>query len=84
MNSKQRQTLATIFRLPTSKNMIFRDLENLLRAVGCEIIEGDGSRVGFKKEALRLDMHRPHPGKEAKAYQVDAAREFLKKLGIRP
>ena len=56
----------------------------MLRAVGCEIIEGDGSRVGFKKEALRLDMHRPHPGKEAKAYQVDAAREFLKKLGIRP
>lgn len=84
MNSKQRQTLAVIFRTPTCKNLIFRDLEKLLRALGCEIIEGDGSRVGFKKDALRLDMHRPHPGKEAKAYQVEAIREFLKKIGILP
>lgn len=84
MNSRQRQTLTAIFRLPTCKNLIFRDLENLLRSLGCETIEGDGSRVGFKKDALRLDMHRPHPGKEAKAYQVEAVREFLKHMGIMP
>lgn len=84
MNNRQSQIVAAIFRRPTCKNLVFRDMENLLRSLGCEIIEGDGSRVGFKKGSLRLDMHRPHPGKEAKAYQVEAAREFLKNMGILP
>jgi len=43
-----------------------------------------GSRVGFKKGDLRADFHRPHPGKEAKPYQVRAAREFLEQLEIKP
>lgn len=84
MNNKHRQTLAAIFRLPTCKGLIFRDVEKLLQATGCEVIEGDGSRVGFKKGALRLDLHRPHPAKEAKAYQVEAVREFLNKIGVTP
>jgi hypothetical protein len=29
-------------------------------------------------------FHRPHPGKEAKQYQVRAARRFLERLGVRP
>ncbi|MBO5651692.1 MAG: type II toxin-antitoxin system HicA family toxin [Selenomonas sp.] len=84
MNSKQRQAVAAVFRQPTCKNLVFQDLENLLIAIGCEVIEGDGSRVGFKKNGLRLDMHRPHPGKEAKAYQVRAIKDFLKMLGVTP
>lgn len=84
MNSKHRQTLVRIFCRPTCKNLLFQEMENLLLAIGCESIEGAGSRVGFKKDSLRLDMHRPHPGREAKAYQVEATREFLTKLGIKP
>ncbi len=84
MNNKHRQTLAAVFRQPICKALDFQDLENMLRAIGCEVIEGDGSRVGFKKDGLRLDMHRPHPGKEAKAYQVRAVRDFLKMLGVTP
>ena len=51
---------------------------------GCEVIEGDGSRVGFKMGDLRADFHRPHPEKEAKPYQVRAAREFLEQIGVKP
>jgi hypothetical protein len=29
-------------------------------------------------------FHPPHPGKEARKYQVENAREFLQKIGIVP
>ena len=51
-------------------------------AVGCELIEGNGSRVAFKFKQLRVDFHRPHPGKEAKPYQVKAAAVFLNQIGV--
>ena len=53
-------------------------------ALGCEIIEGSGSRVAFKRDGLRTDFHRLHPGKEAKPYQARAAREFLEALRVTP
>lgn len=53
-------------------------------AIGWEAIEGRASRIGFKFCAARADFHRPHPGKEAKPYQVRAAREFLELIGVTP
>jgi hypothetical protein len=32
----------------------------------------------------RADFHRPHPGKEAKRYQVRALREFWEMAGVEP
>ena len=84
MNSKHRKTLMTVFSDPVSRNLEWRRIESLLLAVGCELIEGQGSRIAFKRGDLRADFHRPHPGKEAKPYQVRAAREFLKKLEVTP
>ena len=84
MNSKHRKTLITVFFDPVSRNLEWRRIESLLLAVGCELIEGKGSRIAFKHGDLRADFHRPHPGKEAKPYQVRAAREFLKKLEVTP
>ncbi len=46
-------------------------------ALGAEVIEGDGSRVSFVINNEKGDFHRPHPGKEAKRYQVKNAKEFL-------
>jgi len=59
-------------------------MESLFRAVGCEVIEGDGSRVAFKLKGVRAAFHQPHPQKETKEYQVRVAREFFEALGIRP
>ena len=84
MNSKHRKTLITVFSDPVSRNLEWRRIESLLLASGCELIEGQGSRIAFKRGDLRADFHRPHPGKEAKPYQVRAAREFLKKLEVTP
>ena len=84
MNNRQRKTLVAIFLNPTLKNLVWRDIESLLIALGCELIEGEGSRVAFLRDGQKMDFHRPHPGKEAKPYQVRDARNFLIKLGVTP
>ena len=84
MNSTQRKTLEAIFTTPTTKTLPFSEMEALFRSVGCEVIEGDGSRVAFRLRGARVAFHRPHPRKEAQEYQIRAARDFLEELGIRP
>lgn len=84
MNNAHRRTLAVIFSRPVSATLEWRKIERLFVAIGCELIEGEGSRVGFKFGSARADFHRPHPGKEAKPYQVRAAREFLELIGVTP
>ena len=82
VNGKQRSTLAAIFRDPVSGTIEWAAVESLLVAVGCRIIEGSGSRVRFEKDGEMESFHRPHPAKEAKRYQVRAARAFLIRLGV--
>jgi hypothetical protein len=84
MNSKQAKTLKAVFADPVSASLEWKAIEGLLIAVGCNVIEGNGSRVRFEKDGLIISFHRPHPAKEAKRYQVRDAREFLIKIGIRP
>ena len=84
MNNRQRKTLAAIFSRPTPKTMAWDDIEALLLAVGCKVIEGDGSRVRFIRDDVIGYFHRPHPKKEAAPYQIRDARTFLTKLGEEP
>jgi hypothetical protein len=84
MNSKHRKTLAAIFKEPVSGTIDWADIEGLLVAVGCTVVEGNGSRVRFSFAADLESFHRPHPAKEAKRYQVRAARDFLLRLGVKP
>ena len=84
MNSTHRRTLAAVFAHPTSSNIAWDDVEALLIAAGCRKIEGSGSRVKFENKGLIASFHRPHPAKEAKKYQVEDARQFLEKIGVRP
>lgn len=84
MNSKHRKTLEAIFAEPVPGNIEWRRIEALLLAAGAEMVEGSGSRVTFLLAGRRADFHRPHPGKEALRYRVQAVREFLAKTGIKP
>lgn len=84
MNSKQAKTLKAVFSDPTPAGLEWAAVESLLVAVGCRVIEGNGSRVRFEKDGWIESFHRPHPAKEAKRYQVRAARAFLMRLGIEP
>ncbi|MFT8439832.1 type II toxin-antitoxin system HicA family toxin [Acetobacter fabarum] len=84
MNRKQERLLKAIFTNPVSASLNWADIEGLLIAVGCDVLEGSGSRVKFVCRKQVLAVHRPHPRKEAKAYQVRAVREFLENLGVKP
>lgn len=76
--------MATIFADPVSQTLEWRKIEALLVAIGCQVIEGNGSRVRFEKNGIIGSFHRPHPAKEAKPYQVRDARQFLDNLGVKP
>lgn len=84
MNSKQRKTLEAVFAKPTSRSLQWAAIESLLMAVGCVLVEGHGSRVRLVKDGHVAAFHRPHPEKEAKAYQVEQARDFLALIGVKP
>ena len=84
MNSKQKRTLQAVFRAPVPATIAWTDLESLLVAVGCEVIEGAGSAVSFRRGDAIEFFHRPHPAKEAKRYQVRAAKAFLIQIGVAP
>ena len=84
MNNKHRKTLATVFTDPVSGTVEWSAVENLLIAAGARVIEGNGSRVRFEKDGEVETFHRPHPAKEAKRYQVRAARAFLERIGVTP
>jgi hypothetical protein len=84
VNSQQRKTLTAVFKDPVSGAIAWADIESLLPAVGCTVIEGNGSRVRFVFGGHIASFHRPHPAKEAKRYQVRDAREFLSMIGVKP
>jgi hypothetical protein len=83
MNRKHQKTLQAIFSVPTSASINFSDIEKLLAALGAVVTEGSGSRLSFTIGSHKLFVHRPHPSKEAKKYQVEAIREFLKLVGVK-
>ncbi|TPK60184.1 MULTISPECIES: type II toxin-antitoxin system HicA family toxin [unclassified Mesorhizobium] len=84
MNSKHRRVLKAIFTDPVSGSIEWIAVETLLVAVGCQVIEGSGSRVRFVFKSEVETFHRPHPSKEAKRYQVRDARQFLLRIGVKP
>jgi hypothetical protein len=84
MNRTHRNTFAAVFTDPVSGNIEWRRIEALFKAAGCEIIEGRGSRITVVHGGHKSSFHRPHPGKDAMRYQVQAAREFLDLIGVKP
>jgi hypothetical protein len=62
---------------------VFADIEALIKALGGSISEREGSRVRIDLNGEQWRCHRPHPGKEAKRYQVEEARELLERAGVR-
>ncbi len=83
MKSKHRKTLQSIFRRPTSGSILFADIESLVLALGGEVFEREGSRVKICLQGETWRCHRPHPGKEAKKYQVEEVRELLIRVGVK-
>ena len=84
MNGRHRKTLVAVFTDPASGTIEWTAIEGLLLPAGARLIEGRGSRVRFEKDGEVETFHRPHPAKEARRYQVLAARAFLERIGVTP
>ena len=84
MKAKHRRILEAIFAIPTRGGIVFSDIEALAIALGGDVREGAGSRIAFELKGSRQYLHRPHPGKEAKKYQVEEQRQWLKELEVTP
>ena len=84
MKNRHRKTLEALFRTPTSASIVFADIEALVVHRGGAVWEREGSRVKLVLQGIQWRCHRPHPGKEAKRYQVEEAREFLRRAGVEP
>jgi hypothetical protein len=84
VNSKARKTLAAVFAKPTLATIVFADIEALAKALGGTVAEREGSRVRIELRGEVWRCHRPHPGKEAKRYQVEEFRELLSRIGVTP
>jgi len=84
MNAKHRKTLAEIFAMPVNGSLEWARIEALLVALGCAVREGKGSVVSFRRGGCVLNIHRPHPGKEALRYRIEEVRGFLEDTGVKP
>lgn len=84
MNAKQKKILQCIYTKPTLSSIAWKDIENLMLALGAKVKEGKGSAGVFILNRRIFPFHRPHPQKEAKRYQIEGLRTFLSEMGVTP
>jgi hypothetical protein len=82
MNSRHQKVLSDIFKNPVQSNIIWKDIESLLRSLGADISEGNGSRLRIKLNGIRAVFHRPHPKKEIDKGALLSVRRFLENAGV--
>jgi len=84
MSKKHERTLEAIFKIPVQSNVVWKDCEKLLEALGAEISEGEGSRVRIILNRVKANFHRPHPQKETDKGALVSLRKFLENAGVNP
>lgn len=82
LNKKNTTTLEAIFFTPVQSNIVWKDIETLLKALEAEISEGNGSRVRIALNGCRAVFHRPHPKKETDKGAIVSVRRFLNEAGV--
>ena len=84
MHRKHHRTLELVFSRPVSGSVKWRDIEALFVAVGAEVTQREGSRVGIKLFADRRVFHRPHPSPDTDKAAVESIRKWLETNGVKP
>jgi hypothetical protein len=84
MQRKHRATLEALFARPVSGTIRWSEIEALFVAMGAEVSERAGSRVGvFLFNEVRV-FHRPHPSPMTDKGAVAGIRKWLESHGVRP
>ena len=84
IGSRHRGTLALVFDRPVRPDILWRDIEALLVALGGEITQGRGSRVRVASRTAPGRVPRAHPERVTDKGAVESVRKFLESLGVRP
>lgn len=84
MAPKSERILKFVFEDPVKSNILWRDIEAMLKSQGAEITEGTGSRVRIALNGVRAVFHRPHPQKETDKGAIRSLRRFLTEAGVNP
>ena len=84
MHRRHRKTLELVFLRPVSGSIKWRDIEALLTALGAEVSEREGSRVGVRLFADRRVFHRPRPSPDTDKAAVESIRKWLEMNGVKP
>ncbi|MCW5623550.1 MAG: type II toxin-antitoxin system HicA family toxin [Burkholderiales bacterium] len=84
MKRTHQRTLEAVFSHPTSGNIVWKDIEALLRGLGAEASEREGNRVAIVLfDEVRV-FHRPHPSPNADKGAVVAVKKWLEQHGVKP
>lgn len=84
MKRKHQATLERIFARPTSGNVKWHDVEALLRELGAEIEEAEGSRITVVLFGVVRVFHRPHPRPDTDKGALASLRQWLEDNGVTP
>ena len=82
MNKNNQRTLDCIIEKPERSDILWKDIEGLIAALGGEISEGRGSRVRICLNGVRAVFHRPHPKRVTDKGAVSSMRRFLKEAEV--
>jgi hypothetical protein len=84
MNGKHRKTYQKMIQHPRPSNLLWSDVESLLKACGAQITERKGSAISVEMNGHIAVFHRPHPGKDADKGAIANAIQFLHRIGCNP
>jgi len=73
-----------VFERPVSANIEWSKIEALLKALGADISEREGSRIGVKLFGQVRVFHRPHPENKTDKGAVASVRLWLRENGVEP
>lgn len=83
MNTKQKKVYEAIFKNPVQPDIEWQEIETLLKSLGANVSEGNGSRVRIELNGQRAVFHRPHPEKVTDKGAVKSMRRFLDNAGVK-
>ncbi len=84
MKRSHQKTLEAVFQHPTSANIAWKDIESMLKGLGDEISEREGSRVAVVLFSEVRVFHRPHPSPHTDKGAVASVRRWLEQHGVTP
>ena len=75
--------MKSFFNHPTSANIQWNEAVRLLRKLGAELKEAEGSRIKITLDGKDLVFHKPHGVKGLGKPHVETIRRFLQKVGVK-